>query len=161
MAIFTKRRMLIVASALVVCAALLWAGSSVKAWAFINRTGSAPEGVYVRDAREDVVRGEYVAMDSSHCELPYPVADFLIKRVYALEGDEIRTDDQGVWVNGEKAAGERVADAEATKYAVDVNRRLGPGEVFLLNEPEISLDSRYFGPVGEDCLVPVKLVWEW
>ena len=76
-----------------------------------------------------------------------PESDVLaIKRVAAGPGDAV--------------GGVRVTDPE-TRQEIEVSIRLTPDEAWLLgDDPDVSIDSRRYGPVGLDprrpCLVPVR-----
>lgn len=155
-----RRRAFVIACSVLGALALLWAGNAAVPMVFVNRSFSAPEGVYVREGREKLRRGTYVAMDTSACTLPYPTPTFLIKRVWGVAGDEVRSGADGVVINAETVCGGRLPGVEAD-HAVDVDRTLARGEFFLINEPPESLDSRYFGVVERECLVPVRMIWEW
>lgn len=80
----------------------------------------------------------------------------IVKRVIALPGDRVTLLDGRCWVNGVCPG----KDAAAEPANPDQSWELGPGQYFLLGDaPDLSTDSRQFGPVtrkhlrGRSCFV--------
>jgi len=72
----------------------------------------------------------------------------LIKRVVAMAADDVCAFDGTVFVNGKSAAHQRETDRAGRPMPRWKGcRELIAGEFFLMNAPEDSFDSRYFGPV--------------
>lgn len=70
----------------------------------------------------------------------------LVKRVAALEGDEVCRRAFSVYINGQATAQARASDsAGRTLPNWQGCRRLGPGDVLLLGDHPQSVDGRYFG----------------
>jgi len=129
--------------------------------ALVNESPSLPRGLYLRDWGAAPARGAVVAFPQPEEAKPYlglwgmPSDVMLIKRVAAVEGDEVcadrsllRTPERTVLIRGRDRAG------LALPRWTDC-RRLDPGELFLLGDTETSFDSRYFGPVRAEQLAGV------
>lgn len=126
--------------------------------ALVNESPSLPRGLYLRDWGATPARGSVVALPQPEEARPYlglwgmPPEVMLIKRVAAVEGDEVcasdavlHTPDRTVRIRRRDRAG------LALPRWTDC-RRLDPGELFLLGDTETSFDSRYFGPVWAEQL---------
>ncbi|CAH0496434.1 hypothetical protein NVSP9465_01468 [Novosphingobium sp. CECT 9465] len=108
-----------------------------------------------------VTVGDYVAIVP-----PAPLAAFmaerhylplglpLIKRVAAQSGAVICRHEAAVSINGKPVA--QAAERDHLGRALPVwsgCRALRPGELFVINGPQDSFDSRYFGPLGATQLL--------
>lgn len=74
----------------------------------------------------------------------------LLKRVVAVEGDEVRVTDYGVEVNGRPVPNSKPFDLASNGRALTHLRGafyLRHGELWVAGEHPNSFDSRYFGPV--------------
>ena len=74
----------------------------------------------------------------------------LLKRVVAVEGDEVRVTDYGVEVNGKTVPNSKPFDLASNGRALPHLRGiffLRSGETWVAGEHPNSFDSRYFGPV--------------
>lgn len=121
---------------------------------YTNTSASAPAGVYmVVPGSHSLNYGDYaivrcpLAIPSLHV----PQNSLLIKKASALPGDTYTVTQEAVYVQG-------------TMYPVypsdQLPHNLSPGThtvpehtVFFLNDPPLSLDSRYFGPVPQDHII--------
>jgi len=118
-----------------------------------NRTHSVPPGLYLVTERTDVVRGNLVAFQPALSEAAWLEAQGytgtgwpLLKRIAALEGDEVCRRGDIVLINDAPAAralGSAGAGRGMPRW--DGCRVLGPGDVFLLADHPRSVDGRYFG----------------
>jgi len=119
-----------------------------------NATASAPVGLYRLRPAERLAIGDLVAVRP-----PEPIARALaeggylpsgvplLKRVVALTATTVCRVGDTVTVEGILVAEARTRDHLGRALPVWSGcRRLGTGEVFLLNPHPDSLDSRYFGP---------------
>jgi len=73
----------------------------------------------------------------------------LLKRVVAVEGDEVRVTDYGVEVNGKAVPNSKPLDLASNGRALPHLRGiflLKSGETWVAGEHPNSFDSRYFGP---------------
>ncbi|MBA3069117.1 MAG: S26 family signal peptidase [Hyphomonas sp.] len=118
-----------------------------------NRTPSVPTGLYVVRAHIPHVRGDLVAFLPSPEEAAWIEARGytgegwpLIKRIAALEGDDVCRFRETVIVAGVVAARALAADDNGAQLPVWQGcRHLKAGEVFLLADHPRSIDGRYFG----------------
>jgi conjugative transfer signal peptidase TraF len=133
-----------------------------------NASASAPIGLYGVKRNEHLQVGDYLLVRPDEtlakliAERGYlPENIPLLKRVAALPGDEICRENTAIIINNV-----HVADA---KNRDSVGRRmpawsgcftLQAGEIVLLNDPEGSLDGRYFGATRLDDVIGVaRPVW--
>ena len=133
----------------------------------VNTTPSFPRGVYLKNYRTPVQSGDLVLFCPPATPLFYDAfryhlvssglcpsgLGYLIKRVAAMEGDMVRISDSGVEVNGMLLkSSERQSVFRPRPLAPDMCRRLGAHEVLLMSSHPLSFDSRYFGPLSDDCI---------
>lgn len=125
-----------------------------------NATASAPLGLYHRQfGKAD--NGDWVLIrpPSDVAQLAASRRYFLqniglIKRVAAQEGDHVCRSGQAVSVNGRLAATALIRDSRGRvlpSWSGCV--ALKAGDIFVLNAPSASFDSRYFGPVSRDYVI--------
>jgi conjugative transfer signal peptidase TraF len=144
-------------------ASLLWtfagvvllaaAGLSLPVGFIWNRTASEPTGLYRVAPLGAPARGVLVAYRPTSSEAAWIEAHGytgpgwpLIKRIAAVEGDEVCRFDQTVFVNGAAAATAMAVDSTGARLpAWKGCRSLNAGEVFLLADHPRSIDGRYFG----------------
>lgn len=132
----------------------------------VNTTPSFPRGVYLKTYRT-VEKGNLVLFcppDTPlfHDAFRYRLASsglcpsglgYLIKRVAAVEGDMVRISDTGVEVNGKKLENSKRQKAFRPRpLSPDIYHRLGSHEVLLMSPHPLSFDSRYFGPLSDECI---------
>lgn len=121
-----------------------------------NASASVPVGLYALHPDARVDEGDLVAVRP-----PAPLARFLaerhylpldvplMKRVAALPGQEVCRHDRTITVDGVLFGDALDRDRRGRPLPIWQGcRRLGPGELFLMNAavPD-SLDGRYFGPL--------------
>lgn len=132
-----------------------------------NRTGSAPEGLYVL-GDEPIRRGMWVIVSAQSSEAEwvskrgYVGDDWpLIKRVAALPGDEICREGDTISINHLRIAEALETDSLGRQMPVWHGCSiLGEDEVFLLNTHPRSIDGRYFGPTKiANIGGSLRLVW--
>ena len=132
-----------------------------------NRTASAPEGHYWRSDGPLTLNMWAVVSANSEAanwaaERGYIGADWpIIKRVRAMEGDEVCRKDYAISINGEPVAIAREHDRSSRELPVWQGCfRLKSHEVFLLNDHPNSLDGRYFGATDmDDVRGTAALLW--
>jgi conjugative transfer signal peptidase TraF len=118
-----------------------------------NRTASMPVGLYLISHAPALEHGMVVAYRPSASEAAFLEAHRytgrgwpLVKRVAALEGDEVCRRGSGVYINDRLAARARAFDSAGRRLPVWRGcRHLGPGDVLLLADHPQSVDGRYFG----------------
>jgi conjugative transfer signal peptidase TraF len=131
-----------------------------------NYTPSLPLGVYWLRPGLPVVRGEIVDL-----AIPRPARDLiagrylpsgfhLLKRVVALEGDDVCLSDGRYRVNREVIS--TIAARDSLGRPLSLFKFCGPvppGMAFVATVVPSSLDSRYFGPVSLEALTVARPLW--
>jgi conjugative transfer signal peptidase TraF len=133
-----------------------------------NASASAPIGLYriEQDASPEI--GDFVLVKpdetlekfiTSRGYLPENIP--LLKRIAALPGDEICRDSEAIFINKILVADAKKLDSIGRKMpSWNGCIRLQSGEIFLLNDPEYSLDGRYFGATKSVAVIGVaRAVW--
>lgn len=133
-----------------------------------NASASAPIGLYRIEQNRDPEIGDFVLVKPdqslenfiiSRGYLPENIP--LLKRVAALSGDEICRDAQAIFINEIRVADAKCSDSKGRELpSWSGCFRLQPDEIFLLNDPENSLDGRYFGATNvSDVIGVARAVW--
>jgi conjugative transfer signal peptidase TraF len=133
-----------------------------------NASPSMAEGLYGVSGRGALRRGDIVM-----ARLPSGVARIaagrgylprgvpMIKRVAALPGDMVCFQDDGLWIEGVRAATSRQRDAAGR--AMPRARGCGllmPGMALLLGDTSDSFDSRYFGAISQILILgKARALW--
>ncbi len=126
-----------------------------------NSSASAPVGLYRVHVGNRPQRGAFAAI------LPPPaLAGFMVrrrylgkdapmlKRVVAMAGDRVCRTGIVISINGDARAIARMRDhAGRVLPSWSGCRTLEQGELFLLNTPPDSFDSRYFGPLSDQMAI--------
>lgn len=130
--------------------------------AFIwNASPSAPVGLYRLTTADSLRRGDLVAIAP-----PEPLARFLaeggylplgvplLKHVAAVAGQRVCRSGGVVSIDGAVAATALQRDRRGRPLPIwDGCYALGADEIFALNAPSDSLDSRYFGPLPTTSII--------
>lgn len=133
-----------------------------------NASASAPIGLYRIEQNRDPEIGDFVLVKPDESLEKFittrgylPANIPLLKRVAAFSGDEICRDRQAIFINEMRVADARILDSRGRKMpSWSGCIRLQPDEIFLLNDPENSLDGRYFGATSVDDVIGVaRAVW--
>ena len=125
-----------------------------------NSTASAPMGLYHRHFG-GIARGDWVLirpppdvakLAATRNYFPQTIA--LIKRIAAQGGDRVCRVGDTISINGRNAAlairqDSRARDLPTWSGCV----ALKPDEIFVLNAPSGSFDSRYFGPISRHNVI--------
>lgn len=133
-----------------------------------NASASAPIGLYRMEWDRSPEIGDFVLVDPDESlkkfiagrgYLPKDIP--LLKRVAALEGDEICREGEAIFINETRVADALNFDSRGRKMlSWSGCFTLKLGEVFLLNDPENSLDGRYFGATELEAVIGVaREVW--
>lgn len=113
-------------------------------------------------------RGDVVVIDVSECPAEYGFSgDFIIKRLIALEGDEVKLDNGSVLI---KYAGtdefvtlqeDYVTAQTLPSFGTGAREwTVGEGEIFFLGDNRtVSLDARAVGCLSEEQIVGVVPQW--
>lgn len=126
-----------------------------------NASASAPVGLYAVTPRNRYAVGELAlfAPDARTARFLaargyIPSGTPLMKRIAALPGDTVCRKRNEVRINGRVAAAALAHDRRGRVLPVWSGcRTLRGGEIFLLNAPTASLDSRYFGSMPASGLI--------
>lgn len=135
-----------------------------------NVSRSAPRGLYwvsqaarpgIGDFAAARLSSEFEELAARRHYLPAGVP--LIKRVAAVQGDEVCATDDRISLFGTRLATRMESDPAGRPMPWWSGcRRLGAGEYLLLNPGPHSFDGRYFGPTDSSRLVgKATLIWRW
>lgn len=134
-----------------------------------NASPSATIGMYFVSGKSDLSRGDMAALwlpdpyrrlASERRYLPYNIP--AIKRVMAVSGDSVCALGSRISVNGQWIADRHRFDGKGRPMPWWQNcKRLGPDELFLLNEEAAnSFDGRYVGiSKRSDIIGEARLIW--
>jgi conjugative transfer signal peptidase TraF len=132
-----------------------------------NASASAPIGLYQIDKRTPEI-GDFVLVRPEESLAQFITARGylpenipLLKRVAALSGDEICRETDAIFINKTRVAHALEFDSNGRKMpSWSGCFTLQSDEIFLLNDPENSLDGRYFGATKlDDVIGCTKPVW--
>jgi conjugative transfer signal peptidase TraF len=148
-------------------AALLTASAAITASRLTrNHTSSLPLGVYWLRPGLLPIKGEIVdfAIPAAATSLIVgrylPVGFRLLKRVVAVQGDQVCLSDRQYRVNGVTIS--TIAPVDSLGRTLPVFTFCGdvpPGTAFVATSVPSSLDSRYFGPVPTSALTVARPLW--
>ena len=133
-----------------------------------NATASAPEGLYRLQTSRPWTTGDLVAVRPPTGLATWldargyvPSGVLLIKQAAALAPARVCRNGDRITINSAPVAKAGAQDRFGRALPVWAGCRiLTRDEVFLLNDAEASLDSRYFGPVSRRAVVgPVTPLW--
>lgn len=93
-----------------------------------------------------IVRGSLVKLGTDNYQDFYPEGIQLMKMVVALEGDVVSIDEHSIYINGEYFGGFPLKSNRPPAFQGDYT--LQTNEIWLSGSSEITLDSRYIGPVS-------------
>lgn len=155
---------IILAASGVAIAALAFASAHPFAPLLVwNASASAPIGFYRIKPNTPPAIGDFVLvrpdedLEKFIAERGYLPKDIpLLKRVAALPGDKICRDFEAIYINDTRVADALNFDSRGRKMpAWSGCFTLRSDEIFLLNDPENSLDGRYFGATSIDDVIGV------
>ena len=133
-----------------------------------NASASAPIGLYRIERPDRLEVGDYLLVRPNEtlakfiAERGYlPENISLLKRVAAVPGDEICRDNAAVLINEIRVAEAQIFDSVGRKMpSWSGCFTLQTDEIFLLNDPENSLDGRYFRATrAVDVIGVARPVW--
>lgn len=145
---------------------LFAAGTLLQRNLVINTTGSFPRGIYRKEAREFIRKGDLVLV----CPPDRPIfhdalgvgllspglcpggLGYLIKQVAATEGDFVEISPAGVTINGKHLKNSRRQSLRLGHVEMPVHRKLYK-EVVLMSPHPLSFDSRYFGIIPASAVL--------
>lgn len=133
-----------------------------------NASASAPIGLYRIERHDRLEAGDFVLVRPDDklgkliAERGYlPENIPLVKRVAAVPGDEICRDNTAIFIDEIRVADAQIRDSFGRKLpAWSGCFTLQSDEIFLINDPERSLDGRYFGATNFDHVIgAAQPVW--
>lgn len=114
---------------------------------FKNTSSSAPMGIYVMSFDQSLHYGDYVAV-----ALPVDVpalnvkAGFpMIKKIQGFSGDTYTVTNDSIEIYGRKY---KVYREKTLPEIMPGCYKVPSGSILFLNDPDISFDSRYLGPIA-------------
>lgn len=119
---------------------------------YINRTDSAPKGIYMVSLNQKLHYGDYVIV-SLPVDMPLlqvPKGFLLLKQVRGFPGDVYCVSEEAMEIHGESYTIYRQEGLPQLKAG---ERTIPEDEIILLNERELSFDSRYLGPIEKSQIV--------
>ena len=130
---------------------LIWNGTPSMPTGFYRRVANSPTlGAIVTVRAADVARDYAMARDF------IDPSDRFIKRIAAMDGDQVCALGGDIIINGVHVARRAHADRAGRALPSWSGCRVLDAEVFLLGDAQDSFDSRYFGPVA---LSLIEGVW--
>jgi conjugative transfer signal peptidase TraF len=163
-----RGRIVIRTLATIAClAAVVIAGCCILATRLtINVTASMPRGLYWLSPGAPVRRDTVVSLEvpanarALADRISMPATMRLLKRIVALPGDRVCTNDHRYVVGGELVSVIASRDSAGRPLApFPFCGIVSPGFAFVAARGESSLDSRYFGPVPITDLTPAVPLW--
>lgn len=159
-----KKSKCFVAGLLAVIALLTLARMMFGTLFYVNRTDSAPHGIYVLSIDQTLHEGDFVI-----AQLPMDVPTLrvskgflLLKQVQGFAGDSYEISDHSLIIKGRSYPIQHrkgLPEQEPGRYTIEKGRML------LLNEPEDSFDSRYWGTLDKKHVLCKVRLWirfdEW
>lgn len=133
-----------------------------------NASASAPIGLYRIERPDRLEVGDYLLVRPNETLAKFivergylPENIPLLKRVAALPGDEICRESQAIFINEIRVADAQMFDSFGREMpAWSGCFTLQSDQIFLLNDPERSLDGRYFGATKfDDVIGAAQPVW--
>ena len=119
---------------------------------YINVTDSAPRGIYLVSFNQNLHYGDYVIVS-----LPVDVPKLhvekgflLLKQVRGFPSDEYAVFNDSLEIKGKEY---KIFHQEGLPELAVGERKVPEGEMLLLNDMELSFDSRYFGPIPKALIV--------
>ena len=119
---------------------------------YINVTDSAPKGIYMVSFNQNLHYGDYVIVS-----LPVDVPKLhvekgflLLKQVRGFPDDEYTIFNDSLEIRGEEY---KIFHQEGLPELAVGERKVPEDEMLLLNDMELSFDSRYLGPISKNLIV--------
>lgn len=119
---------------------------------YINTTDSAPKGIYKVSLNQNLHYGDYVIV-SLPVDVPklYVEKGFLLlKQVQGFPGDEYMVSNDALEIRGKEY---KIFHQEGLPELAVGERKVPEDEMLLLNDMELSFDSRYLGPISKELIV--------
>jgi type IV secretory pathway protease TraF len=119
---------------------------------YSNVTDSAPRGIYMVSLNQNLHYGDYVIVS-----LPIDVPKLhvekgflLLKQIRGFPGDVYTVSDDALEIHGESY---KIFHQEGLPEVEARERQVPENEMLLLNNMELSFDSRYLGPISKELIV--------
>ncbi|WP_196591938.1 S26 family signal peptidase [Pectinatus frisingensis] len=119
---------------------------------YINSTDSAPRGIYLISLNQNLHYGDYVivALPVDVPKLHVEKGFLLLKQVRGFPGDKYTVSDDALELCGKAY---KIFQQEGLPQLETGERQVPDNEMLLLNDRELSFDSRYLGPISKDLIV--------
>lgn len=127
---------------------------------FLNNSISAPRGIYLKWCSEIQIN-DYVIIESpiEIKEIGLDKGHKMLKKITGIPGNQYTVTDNELIIHSKKYP------IKSVDYLPKLNRgiyKLCENYYLVNNDIDISLDSRYFGPISKDkILCKVKLVYRY
>ena len=125
---------------------------------YVNRTDSAPHGVYIPCIDQRLHAGDYVIVElpldvpTLHVKKGFP----LLKQVHGFAGEAYEITEEALIFKGRSYP---IFHKDGLPHQEEGKYLLPEGKLLLLNEPEDSFDSRYLGVVDEKQVKKKVRLW--
>lgn len=121
---------------------------------YINHSPSAPEGIYVIyfDKTPTYQKGDFVIVS---CPMDFPDIQIskgsrFLKEIRGFEGDIYEVNAEALVIDGKAYPIDHTLPY--LPHLTEGVHTVEKGKVLLLNSPDYSLDSRYFGPLPKESI---------
>ena len=117
-----------------------------------NMSPSAPEGIYIASLNQKIDSGDYaivalpMAIPALGAEKNYP----MVKKVRGWPGDMYTIDDAGLHFNGRIY---KIYHLPGLPQLAKGQYTVPENHILFLNDPDISFDSRYLGPIKKTQVI--------
>lgn len=119
---------------------------------YVNKSISAPTGIYLKVPGHKFHKGDFVVVRSpdNYPEIKVKKTDLFLKQISGFSGEHYMVANHTLIKDGK---GYNIYNLSYIKGLEDGYYIIPDKEVLLLNDSDISFDSRYFGPQPEDHIV--------
>lgn len=117
-----------------------------------NLSESAPCGLYMVSPNQKLEYGDFaivalpVDVPTLHVKKGFP----MLKKIQGFPGDTYTIDDNGTYIHGNFYKSFQRSDL---MHRIPGSYTVPENTILFLNDPEISFDSRYLGPISQDHLI--------
>lgn len=115
---------------------------------YLNTSSSAPEGIYIASINQKMQPNDYaivslpVEVPKLHKKAGYP----MVKKVAGLQGEHYTVYDEGILFKNRLY---KTFDIQDFPKLLVGTYTIPENTILFLNDPDISFDSRYLGPINK------------